>query len=59
MSFVGLGILVGLFLKNKSVKNTAYVLFVVAAVFCFCQHVYRRRTEELVEDMPSIGKNNS
>jgi uncharacterized membrane protein len=57
ISFVGLGILVvGLFLKNNSVKNTAYVLFVVAAAFAFAGMATGEGAEELVEDMPSIGK---
>jgi uncharacterized membrane protein len=57
ISFVGFGILVvGLFLKNNSVKNTAYVLFVVAAVFAFASMSTGEGAEELVEDMPGIGK---
>jgi uncharacterized membrane protein len=57
ISFVGFGILViGLFLKNNSVKNTAYVLFIVAAVFAFASMFTGEGAEELVEDMPSIGK---
>jgi uncharacterized membrane protein len=57
ISFVGFGTLVvGLFLKNNSVKNTAYVLFIVAAVFAFASMFTGKGAEELVEDMPSIGK---
>jgi uncharacterized membrane protein len=57
ISFLGFGILVvGLFLKNNSLKNTAYVLFVFAAVFAFASMATGEGAEELVEDMPSIGK---
>jgi uncharacterized membrane protein len=53
----GLGILIaGLVLKNNSVKNTAYVLFVVAAVFAFLSMYTGEGAEEMVEDMPNIGK---
>jgi len=52
----GLGILItGLILKNPSVKNTAYVLFIVAAVFGFLSMYTAEGAEEVVEDMPSIG----
>jgi uncharacterized membrane protein len=57
VTFLGFGILVvGLFLKNNSVKNTAYVLFVIAAVFAIASMATGEGAEELVEDMPSIGK---
>jgi len=53
----GLGILIaGLVLKNNSVKNTAYVLFIVAAVFGFFAMYTGEGAEEIVEDMPSVGK---
>ena len=53
----GLGILIaGLFLKNNTVKNTAYVLFVVAAIFAFISMSTGEGAEEMVEDMPNIGK---
>jgi uncharacterized membrane protein len=56
-TILGLGILIaGLFLKNQSVKNTAYILFVVAAVFALFSMSTGEGAEELVEDMPSIGK---
>ena len=52
----GLGILiVGLVLKNITVKNTAYILFVVAAIFAFASMATGEGAEELVEDMPNIG----
>jgi len=53
----GLGILVtGMFMKNNAVKNTAYVLFVVAAIFAAFSMGTGEGAEELVEDMPSVGK---
>lgn len=56
-TILALGILItGLILKNNSVKSTAYVLFVVAAVFALFSMGTGEGAEELVEDMPSIGK---
>ena len=53
----GFGILItGLFLKNNSVKNTAYMLLVVAAVFAALSMGTGEGAEELVEDMPTVGK---
>lgn len=53
----GLGILItGMILKNNSVKNTAYILFIVAAVFGFLSMNTGEGAEELVEDFPNIGK---
>ena len=53
----GLGILIsGMILRNNSVKNTAYVLFIVAAVFAAFSMGTGEGAEELVEDMPTIGK---
>lgn len=53
----GLGILiVGILLKNSTVKNTAYLLFIVAAIFAAFIMGTGEGAEELVEDMPSIGK---
>ncbi len=56
-TILGLGILIaGIVLQNKSVQNTAYVLFVVAAVFgLFCMST-GEGAEEMVEDFPGIGK---
>jgi uncharacterized membrane protein len=57
MTFLGLGILVvGMFLQNNSVKNTAYILFVVAAIFALASMTTGDGAEEMVEDMPNIGK---
>lgn len=56
-SIFGLGILLtGIILKNNSVKNTAYVLFIVAAVFAAFSMGTGEGAEEMVEDMPNIGK---
>ncbi|WP_413998388.1 DUF2231 domain-containing protein [Flavobacterium sp. W1B] len=53
----GFGILIGgMFLKNNAVKNTAYVLFVVAAIFAALSVVTGEGAEKLVEDMPNIGE---
>ena len=53
----GLGILIsGMILKNISVKNTAYVLFIVAAIFAAFSMGTGEGAEELVEDMPTVGK---
>lgn len=56
-TILGLGILItGIILKNNSVKNTAYFLFIVAAVFAAFSMGTGEGAEELVEDMPSVGK---
>jgi len=53
----GLGILIfGIFLKNNSLKNTAYFLFIIAAVFGFLSMNTGEGAEEMVEDFPNIGK---
>lgn len=56
-TILGLGILItGMILKNNSVKNTAYFLFMVAAVFAAFSMGTGEGAEELVEEMPSVGK---
>ncbi|HNP31727.1 MAG TPA: hypothetical protein PKN96_00385 [Flavobacterium sp.] len=53
----GFGILLtGIIFKNKTIKNVSYVLFIVAAVFAALSMFTGEGAEELVEDMPSIGK---
>jgi len=53
----GLGILItGMLLKNNSVKNTAYLIFIIAAVFSAFSMGTGEGAEELVEDLPNIGK---
>lgn len=55
-TILGVGILVvGLVLKNNSVKNTAFFLFIIAAIFAAVSMATGEGAEELVEDMPSIG----
>ena len=56
-TILGLRILIaGMIFKNNSVKNTAYFLFIVAAVFAAFSMGTGEGAEELVEDMPSVGK---
>ncbi len=53
----GLGILLaGIFTKNNAVKNVSYVLFIFSAIFAFVSMSTGEGAEELVEDMPSVGK---
>jgi uncharacterized membrane protein len=53
----GLGILIaGMLLKNNSVKNTSFILFVVAAIFAAFSMGTGEGAEELVEYLPNIGK---
>ncbi|MFV5693203.1 hypothetical protein ACM55K_14355 [Flavobacterium sp. LT1R49] len=56
-TILGLGILItGIILKNNSVNNTAYALFIVAALFALASMSTGEGAEEMVEDMPNIGK---
>lgn len=56
-TILGLGILIaGLFLKNKSIQHTAYVLFAIAAIFGLLSMNTGEGAEELVEDLPNVGK---
>jgi uncharacterized membrane protein len=56
-TFFGIGILIaGMFLKNDSVKNTAYILFVIASIFGALSMATGEGAEEMVEDFPNIGK---
>ncbi|ESU27201.1 hypothetical protein FLJC2902T_21750 [Flavobacterium limnosediminis JC2902] len=51
----GLGILIaGVFFKNDAIKNTAYILFVVAAIFGFASMNTGEGAEELAEKLPSV-----
>jgi len=53
----GLGILIaGLVLKNNTAINIAYILFIVAALFGFASMYTGDGAEEMVEDLPSVGK---
>jgi uncharacterized membrane protein len=51
----GLGILItGIVMKNSVVKNVAYVLFVIAAIFGFASMFTGERAEEIAENLPSV-----
>jgi uncharacterized membrane protein len=53
----GLGILItGLVKNNNTVKNIAYVLFIIAAVFAAISSSTGEMAEDLVKDIPSVGK---
>jgi uncharacterized membrane protein len=53
----GLGILIaGLILKNNAVKNVSYVIFIVTAIFALIGMSTGEGAEEIVEDMPNVGK---
>ncbi|MDI5898699.1 hypothetical protein [Flavobacterium yafengii] len=53
----GIGILIaGIFLNNSSIKNTAYILFIIAAIFGALSMGTGEGAEEMVEDFPNIGK---
>lgn len=52
---LGFGILVtGIFLKNNSVKNTAYCLFIVGAIFAAVSMATGEGAEEIAEKLPSV-----
>ncbi|MFV8369774.1 hypothetical protein [Flavobacterium sp. LB2R40] len=53
----GIGILItGLLLNNDSVKNTAYIVLIIATVFGILSMSTGEGAEEIVEDFPGIGK---
>ena len=55
-TILGLGILVaGFIFKNNTIKNTAYSLFVVGAIFSAVSMATGDGAERMVEDMPSVG----
>ncbi|SHG76216.1 hypothetical protein SAMN05443549_106154 [Flavobacterium fluvii] len=55
-TILGLGVLMaGMIIKKDSVKNTAYVLFVIGALFAYASMATGEGAEKLVEDMPNIG----
>lgn len=52
----GVGILIaGSIFKNNSVKNTAYVLFIITAVFGFASMTTGEGAEEIAEELPSVS----
>ena len=56
-TIVGLGILVGgMILKNNTVKNIAYCVFVVGAIFAAISMATGDDAEEMVVKMPTIGR---
>lgn len=56
-TILGLGVvIIGIIFKNKSVINTAYGLFIIAALFAVASMTTGEGAEELVEDVPNIGK---
>ena len=51
----GLGILItGIVMKNNVVKNVAYVLFCISAIFGFASMFTGEGAEEIAENLPSI-----
>jgi uncharacterized membrane protein len=51
----GLGILLaGIFMKNKIIKNIAYVLFLVAGIFAAVSMTTGEGAEEIAEKLPSV-----
>ena len=51
----GLGILIaGILLKNTVIKNVAYILFVVAAIFAAVSMATGEGAEEIAEKLPSV-----
>lgn len=56
-TFFGFGILLtGINLKNNSVKNTAYILLIIAAVFTAFSMGTGEGAEKIVKKFPSVGK---
>lgn len=54
-TILGLGILIGgLIFKNNSIKNTAYCLFIVAAIFSFASMNTGEGAEEMAENLPDV-----
>lgn len=55
-TILGVGILIsGIILKNNTVKNTSYVLFIVSAIFAAFSMGTGEGAEEMVENMPTVG----
>jgi uncharacterized membrane protein len=55
-TILAIGILIaGLILKNTTLKNTSYFLFIIAAVFGALSMGTGEGAEKLVKDMPTIG----
>ena len=55
-TILAIGILIaGLILKNTTLKNTSYFLFIITAVFGALSMGTGEGAEKLVKDMPTIG----
>lgn len=55
-TFFGFGILIaGIVFKNNAIKNSAYFVFITAAMFAYASMYTGEGAEEIVEDMPNIG----
>lgn len=51
-----LGILIaGIFLKNSSIKNTAFILLIIATIFGAISMSTGEDAEEIVEELPNIS----
>jgi uncharacterized membrane protein len=56
-SIFGLGILIaGILMKNNTVKNTSYFVFIVAAIFSAISMYTGEGAEHTVKDFPEIGR---
>lgn len=56
-TLIGLAILLaGIIIKNNAIKNVSYILFIVAAITAFISMSTGEGAEELVEEMPTVGK---
>ena len=54
---LGLGVLIiGFLLKNSTIINTAYGLLIVSEIYAAISMTTGDGAEEMVEDMPSVGK---
>jgi len=49
-------LIIGIFLKNSTIKNTAYCMFLVASFFVAMSMGTGEGAEEIVEDIPLVGK---
>jgi uncharacterized membrane protein len=54
-TIIGTGILlVGIFKKNSTIKNVAYLLFIFMAIFAFASMYTGEGAEEFIEDLPTV-----
>ena len=53
----GFGILIaGILFKNNTIINVSYIIFIVVAFFAFISMSSGEGAEDLVEDLPNVGK---